>query len=69
MSIKEIISIYGILSIDISNYENNNTILILTKDLYYITLDRKSGKLIDKERDLTFDDYLMITQLLTAING
>ena len=56
MSIKEIISIYGILSIDISNYENNNTILILTKDLYYITLDRKSGKLIDKERDLTFDD-------------
>ncbi len=69
MSIKEIISIYGILSIDISNYENNNTILILTKDLYYITLDRKSGKLIDKERDLTFDDYFMITQLLTAING
>ena len=63
MSIKEIISIYGILSIDISNYENNNTILILTKDLYYITLDRKSGKLIDKERDLTFDDYFMITQL------
>ena len=60
MSIKEIISIYGILSIDISNYENNNTILILTKDLYYITLDRKSGKLIDKERDLTFDDYFMI---------
>ncbi len=69
MSIKEIISIYGILSIDISNYENNNTILILTKDLYYITLDRKSGKIIDKERDLTFDDYLMLTQLLTAING
>ena len=69
MSIKEIISIYGILSIDISNYENNNTILILTKDLYYITLDRKSGKLIDKERDLTFDDYFMITQLLTAISG
>ena len=69
MSIKEIISIYGILSIDISNYENNNTILILTKDRYYITLDRRSGKLIDKERDLTFDDYFMITQLLTAING
>ena len=69
MSIKEIISIYGILSIDISNYENNNTILILTKDLYYITLDRKSGKLIDKEPYITFDDYFMITQLLTAING